>query len=59
MTDPTVCLLHADIHVMGPECWNTTTQWWFDHQDMPETERRDAYQTAAERRMLNALTTEG
>ncbi|MEU1078228.1 MULTISPECIES: hypothetical protein [unclassified Streptomyces] len=48
-----VCLLHADYHVMLPECWRVTVQWFMDHQHLTDTENRDAYQAEAERRMLD------
>ena len=51
----TACLLHADFHVMESECWGATLDWYTAHQDVPEAQRRDAYQAEVERRMLNAL----
>lgn len=48
----TACLLHADYHVMTPECWTTTLLWVGEHEDMPEAERRSAYQAEIEKAML-------
>lgn len=52
---PTVCLLHADVHVMSQECWGTTVDWYADHQHLDATSRRNAYQAEAERAMLTEL----
>ncbi len=49
---PTVCLLHADVHAMRQECWSATTDWFMAHQHLDEADRRDAYQAEAERLML-------
>lgn len=54
----TGCLLHADFHVMAPACWGAVLDWQEEHLDIPEGERRDAYQAAVERRMLNSLRAE-
>lgn len=57
MTDqPTACLLHADIHVMEQPCWAATFDWMLANEDIPEAERRAAYQAAVERRILDGLT---
>lgn len=55
-TEPiTACLLHADYHVMGRPCWDTTMEFFFEHQDMPTDAQRAAYQGAVERRILDGL----
>ena len=51
----TACLLHADYHVMGPECWTETLLWMDRHEDMSDADQRGAYQAAVERAMLDAL----
>lgn len=48
----TACLLHADFHVMAPECWTTTLLWMGEHEDMPEAEQRSAYQAEVEKAIL-------
>lgn len=55
---PTACLLHADFHVMGQDCWGVTLDWYFTHDHVTGQEARDAYQAAVERRMLDQLTRE-
>lgn len=56
MAEPiTACLLHADYHAMAPDCWGVTLDWMFGHEDIPEPQRRDAYQAAVERSILNEL----
>lgn len=55
----TACLLHADFHVMAPECWGSVLDWQSAHEGIPEAQRRDAYQAAVERRMLDALRAPG
>lgn len=52
---PTACLLHADIHVMRQECWGVTLEWNLEHQHLDLAERRDDYQAAVERKMLDNL----
>lgn len=52
---PTVCLLHADVHVMRQECWSTTIDWHIAHQQLDDTERRNAYMAEAERLMLTEI----
>lgn len=51
----TACLLHADFHVMRPECWGVTLRWGEAHQHVPEGQRRDAYQAEVERRILREV----
>jgi hypothetical protein len=51
----TACLLHADYHAMDADCWDVTTGWYFDHQDEPTRQQRNAYQAAVERRILDGL----
>lgn len=53
-TQPTMCLKHADFHVMGQDCWSTTLDWYFTHQTMNEQADRDAYLAEVERAMLDA-----
>lgn len=52
---PTVCLLHADVHVMGQDCWAHTVDWYFTHEHLNQQEAKDAYQAAAERKMLDQI----
>ena len=52
-TQPTMCLLHGDFHIMGADCWDTTVDWHFTHQDLEEQGGRDAYLAAVERAMLD------
>jgi hypothetical protein len=51
----TACLLHADYHAMGQDCWNVTIDWFFAHQEQPVGAQRAAYQGAVERRILDGL----
>lgn len=51
----TACLLHADYHVMDRACWDTTTEFFFAHQEMPTHAQRAAYQGAVERRILDGF----
>ncbi|MEU5043235.1 hypothetical protein [Streptomyces griseorubiginosus] len=53
-TLPTMCLLHADFHVMDSTCWGVTLDWFFTHADLPEPEARALYQAEVERAMLDA-----
>lgn len=53
-----MCLLHGDFHPMDPACWSAITDWFFDHQHIPETEQRHAYAAEVERGMLDALVAE-
>lgn len=60
MSQPiTACLLHADFHAMGADCWGATFEFDLKQQEShPELnlqDRRDAYQAAVERRMLDQL----
>ncbi|MFD5848323.1 hypothetical protein [Streptomyces chartreusis] len=54
-TQPTMCLLHGDFHVMDGDCWSTTLDWRLTHTHLEGTAARDAYLTAVERRMLDNL----
>jgi hypothetical protein len=54
----TACLLHADYHVMAPDCWGATLDWDFAHQNIPEADRRSVYQAEVERRILATLRAE-
>lgn len=56
---PTACLLHGDFHVMDRECWEVTTDWYFDHQHIPSAEQHDDYMAAVERKILDAFTRGG
>ena len=49
-----LCLLHADYHPMGQDCWAACMDWYFAHHDLPEAERRNLYALEAERAMLDA-----
>jgi len=51
----TACLLHADYHAMGQECWDVTLDWFFAHQEKPVDAQRVGYQGAVERRILDGL----
>lgn len=54
-TQPTMCLLHGDFHVMEQACWSATLDWQFAHTHLEGVAARDAYLTAVERRMLDNL----
>ena len=55
-TQPTMCLLHGDFHLMGQACWSATMHWYFDHTPhLDAQEARDAYLGAVERKMLDQL----
>lgn len=51
----TACLLHGDVHVMSQECWEVTIDFELTHQHLLPQDRRDAYQAAVERKMLDHL----
>jgi hypothetical protein len=53
----TACLLHADYHLMDPDCWGAVLDWQETHQHLPEQQRRDDYQAAVEHRILDQLRT--
>ena len=57
-TQPTVCLLHADVHVMEADCWGATLDWYLAHADLDHAEARDDYQAAVERKMLDQIAQE-
>ncbi|WP_045562707.1 hypothetical protein [Streptomyces sp. FxanaA7] len=48
-----MCLLHADYHPMGGDCWAHTMDWYFAHPDLTDTERRDRYAIEVECAMLD------
>lgn len=50
---PTMCLLHADFHVMAGKCWSVTFDWFFAHQHLPEPAARELYQGEVEQAMLD------
>lgn len=52
---PGMCLLHADFHPMGSDCWSACVDWYFDHQNIPQARQPDAYAGEVERAMLDAL----
>lgn len=52
---PTMCLKHADFHIMEGGCWSVTFDWYFTHSHLPETEARQLYQAEVERAMLDHL----
>ncbi|MDX2658322.1 hypothetical protein PV382_23855 [Streptomyces scabiei] len=52
-TPPGMCLLHADFHPMGQDCWQTCTDWYLAHTELPEQDRRDRYQWEVERAILD------
>lgn len=54
-TTPTMCLLHADFHVMDAACWGVTFDWYFAHQHLSQQAARDQYLAEVERAMLDAL----
>lgn len=51
------CLLHGDFHTLTDRCWAWTVAFDVDycrtHPNADNQERRDAYQAAVERRMLD------
>lgn len=49
----TACLLHADYHRMDRECWGVVLDWQNNHLSLPERQRRNDYQAAVERAILN------
>ena len=51
----TACLLHADFHAMESACWDTTLDWYFEHQGQSPAAQRAGYMAAVERRMLDLL----
>ena len=57
-TTPTMCLKHADFHVMAGGCWSVTFDWYFAHSHLPEPAARQLYQAEVERAMLDALVQE-
>lgn len=54
-TQPTMCLLHGDFHVMRQDCWAVALDWQFAHTHLQGQDARDAYLTAVERQMLDNL----
>jgi hypothetical protein len=48
-----MCLLHADYHPMAADCWETTVEFYFAHDGLPEQEARDCYQAAVEAAILD------
>ena len=52
-TQPTMCLLHGDFHVMDPACWGATLDWQLAHPHLEGQASRDAYLAAVERTMLD------
>lgn len=56
-TPITACILHADYHRMDTDCWGATLDWQDQHQHVPEAQRRDGYQAAVERLILDQLHT--
>lgn len=48
-----MCLLHADYHPMGEDCWAHCTNWYFAHAHLTDTECRDRYALEVECAMLN------
>lgn len=53
--NPAACLLHADVHIMGPDCWTATRDWSHAHDHLESQEAHDDYQAAVERKMLDQL----
>jgi hypothetical protein len=53
-TPPGMCLLHADYHPMGQDCWEHTVDWHFAHPHLDAAEQSDLYALAVERAMLDA-----
>lgn len=49
-----MCLLHADYHPMGADCWASYLDWNLAHHRVPRAERTDRYMDAVERAMLDA-----
>jgi hypothetical protein len=54
-TQPTMCLLHGDFHVMEQPCWSTALDWQLAHNHLEGAAALDAYLTDVERQMLNNL----
>ena len=48
-----MCLLHADYHPMGQDCWSACMDWYLAHEHLPEAERRALYALEVERGMLD------
>jgi hypothetical protein len=48
-----MCLLHADYHPMGTDCWALTLDWFLARHHLPDAEARAEYQLEVERAMLN------
>ncbi|MER6092491.1 hypothetical protein [Streptomyces bluensis] len=48
-----MCLLHADYHPMGGDCWATTLDWQLAHHHLPDAEARAEYLLEVERAMLD------
>ncbi|MEU9014211.1 hypothetical protein AB0D12_31470 [Streptomyces sp. NPDC048479] len=55
---PRACLLHADVHHLAPQCWQAYLEWEKANDHLEAEEVVDAYEAAAERRMLDQLTRE-
>lgn len=51
--EPTMCLLHADFHVMAGGCWSVTFDWFFAHSHLAEPAARELYQAEVEQAMLD------
>ncbi|MBE4790307.1 hypothetical protein [Streptomyces caniscabiei] len=49
-----MCLLHADYHPMEQDCWSRTMDFYFEHPDLTDAERRDRYALEVEQAMLDA-----
>lgn len=54
-TQPTMCLLHGDFHVMDQACWSTTLDWQLTHDHLDEQTARNFYLAAVEQRMMANL----
>lgn len=53
-----MCILHAEYHEMGPECWREAIAFYAAHHtdDLEETTNR--YRWEVEQRMLSEITRE-
>lgn len=52
---PRCCLLHADFHELGADCWQAFIEFDAAHDHLKPDELRDAYQAAWELALLEVL----
>lgn len=46
------CLLHADYHVWGIDCYHTASMWALNHTNSPRKFLSDLYEMAVEEKIL-------